>query len=204
VATALNMKGLRGKDFFRLAFFVPVVLSPVIVAILFNIILDKQFGLLNAFLRGVLGIGPIDFLGSPTWSKVAIMIVMLWRWTGYLVIYFLAGLNNIPTELYEAADLDGAGPVSKFRHVSVPMLRPITAFVVITIFIALAQVFEEPFILTGGGPGQSSTSVAEFIYNQAFQQQAFGYAAAAGVVLFLAVFVVTQFLARFYKVGVTR
>lgn len=201
IASALNMRGIRGRDFFRLAFFLPVVLSPVMIAIVFTIILDKNYGLLNAGLHGLFGMPPINFLGDPVWAKISVILLVMWRWTGYLVIYFLAGLRNIPAELYEAAELDGARTLGRFRHITIPMLRPVTAFVVITVMIAVAQIFDEPYILTQGGPANASESLAQFIYNQAFSQQQFGYAAAAGIVLFVVVFVVSQVLARLFGVG---
>lgn len=201
IATALNARGLRGRDAFRMAYFVPMVLSPVVVALVFTLIFDKEFGLLNAALRGALGIRPIDWLGSPNWAKFAIILLLIWRWTGYLVIYFLAGLQSVPRDLYEAADLDGAGLFGKFRHVTVPMLKPVTAFVAITVFIGAAQIFEEPFILTKGGPGQSTMSIAQFIYRAAFVREDFGYAAAAGVLLFIVVFALTRVLAQVFGVG---
>jgi ABC-type sugar transport system permease subunit len=201
IASALNMRGIRGRDFFRLVFFLPVVLSPVMIALVFTIILDKNYGLLNAALHGLFGMPPIDFLGSPVWAKISVIMLVLWRWTGYLVIYFLAGLRNIPAELYEAAELDGARTLNRFRHITIPMLRPVTAFVVITVLIAVAQIFDEPFILTQGGPANASESLAQFIYNQAFVQQQFGYAAAAGIVLFVVVFVISMMLARIFGVG---
>jgi len=201
VASALNTRGLRGRDIFRMAYFAPMVLSPVVVSLIFTIIFDQNFGLLNAALRGLIGIKPVNWLGSPTWAKVAIILLLIWRWTGYLVIYFLAGLQAVPRELYEAAEIDGAGPLRKFREVTVPMLKPVTAFVSITVFIGAAQIFEEPYILTKGGPGQSTMSIAHFIYRAAFLREDFGYAAAAGVLLFIVVFVLTRVLAHFFGVG---
>ncbi len=201
IATALNTRGLRGRDMFRVAYFLPMVLSPVVVSLVFTIIFDQNFGLLNAVLRGLIGIKPVNWLGAPNWAKVAIILVLIWRWTGYLVIYFLAGLQSVPRDLYEAADIDGAGTLKKFRNVTIPMLKPVTAFVAITVFIGAAQIFEEPFILTQGGPGESTMSVAYFIYRAAFEREDFGYAAAAGFLLFIVVFVLTRVLAHFFGIG---
>lgn len=201
IAAALNTRGLRGRDLFRMAYFAPMVLSPVVVALVFTIIFDQQFGLLNAGLRGLIGIKPVNWLGSPGWAKVAIVLLLMWRWTGYLVIYFLAGLQSVPRELYEAAEIDGAGALRKFWEVTIPMLKPVTAFVAITVFIGAAQIFEEPYILTKGGPGQSTMSIAHFIYRAAFIREDFGYAAAAGVLLFVVVFVLTRVLAHLFGVG---
>ncbi|MFJ8778322.1 ABC transporter permease subunit [Streptomyces sp. NPDC102476] len=120
--------------------------------------------------------------------------------TGYLTVFFLAGLQNVPRELYEAAALDGAGRLRTFTTVTLPALKPVTAFVVVTSFIGAAQIFEEPYLLTGGGPAESTLSVTMFIYRAAFQRQQFGYAAAA-VVLFVLVFGLSQLFNRLLGIG---
>lgn len=201
IATALAAKGLRARDMFRVAYFIPFVLSPVVVALVFTILFDPNAGLVNTLLSAVFGIGPVNWLGSPFWAKVTIIILMIWRYTGYLVIYFLAGLQSIPTELYEAADIDGAGVLSKFRNITVPMLSPVTAFVAITSFVGAAQIFEEPFILTQGGPGESTLSIAYFIYRAAFTREQLGYAAAASFLLFIVLFVFTRLARQFFGIG---
>lgn len=201
IATGLNAKGLRGRDMFRLAYFIPIVLSPVIVALVFNIIFDTNAGLMNNVLHAIIGIKPINWLGDPFWAKVTIILLLIWRWTGYLVIYFLAGLQSIPKELYEAADLDGASTFGKFRSVTLPLLKPVTAFVGITSFIGAAQIFEEPYILTKGGPGESTMSIAMFIFRAAFTREQLGYAAAASVVLFIVLFILTRVATRLFGIG---
>jgi ABC-type sugar transport system permease subunit len=200
-ATALNARGVRAREVFRVGYFLPIVLSPLLVSIVFTIVFDYEFGLANAVLRGLVGLPPVEWLNTPGWARVAIVLVLIWRYTGYLMIYFLAGLQNIPRDLYEAAELDGAGVLRQFWHVTVPMLRPVTAFVALTVVIGAAQIFEEPFILTNGGPEESTISVAMFIFRAAFERQQFGYAAAAGVVLFVVVLAVTKGLSRVLGVG---
>ena len=201
IATGLNAKGLRGRDMFRLAYFIPIVLSPVIVALVFNIIFDTNAGLMNNVLHAIIGIKPINWLGDPFWAKVTIILLLIWRWTGYLVIYFLAGLQSIPKELYEAADLDGASTWGKFRSVTLPLLKPVTAFVGITSFIGAAQIFEEPYILTKGGPGESTMSIAMFIFRAAFTREQLGYAAAASVLLFIVLFILMRLATRLFGIG---
>jgi multiple sugar transport system permease protein len=201
IAQALNARGLRVRDLWRTAYFVPIVVSPILVALIFGLVFDRQFGLMNAVLRALFGTGGVDWLGDPDLAKVSIALVMLWRWTGYLTVFFLAGLQNVPRELYEAAAIDGAGHLRTFTTVTLPALKPVTAFVVVTSFIGAAQIFEEPYLLTGGGPAESTLSVTMFIYRAAFQRQQFGYAAAAGVVLFVVVFAVTKGLSRVLGVG---
>ncbi|MFI0776589.1 carbohydrate ABC transporter permease [Streptomyces sp. NPDC021212] len=201
IAQALNSRGLRARDLWRTAYFVPMVVSPIVVALVFGLIFDRHFGLANAVLRALFGTGGVDWLGDPTMARVSICLVMVWRWTGYLTIFFLAGLQNVPRELYESASLDGAGRLRTFRAVTLPALRPVTAFVLVTSFIGAAQIFDEPFLLTGGGPSEATLSVAQFVYRAAFERQQFGYAAAAGVVLFAVVFTVSQVFNRLLGIG---
>ena len=201
VAQALNTKGLRFRDMFRVAFFVPMVLSPIVIALIYSLIFDRDYGLLNATLNAVFGLPNIDWLGDPTLAKLAIGFVLLWRTVGYLTIFFLAALQNVPAEQYEAAALDGAGRLRTFFAVTVPGIKPISAFVIVTSFISAAQLFDEPYLLTKGGPGESTISIAMFIYRAAFERQQFGYAAAAGVVLFVIVFAVSQGLNRLLGIG---
>jgi ABC-type sugar transport system permease subunit len=189
IAQALNARGLRGRDMFRLIYFTPVVLSPIIIALVFQLLYDRNFGLFNAVLKAVFGFGGIDWLGDPTWAKISVSILVMWRWTGYLTIFFLAGLQGVPRELYEAAEVDGANAVSRFWHVTLPSLRPVTAFVVVVVLVGAAQIFEEPYLLTAGGPDGATMSVAQFVYRAAFQRQEIGYAAASGFTLFVIVFV---------------
>jgi multiple sugar transport system permease protein len=203
IAQALNAKGLKYRDLFRVTFFIPMVLSPIVIALVYSLLLDTDYGLLNSVLNALFGLPNADWLGDPTLAKVAISFVLLWRWVGYLTIFFLAGLQAVPSELYEAASLDGAGALRKFTNVTLPALKPVTAFVVVTSFISAAQLFDEPYLLTRGGPGESTLSVAMFIYRAAFERQQFGYAAAAGVVLFAIVFAVSQILNRALAIGRT-
>lgn len=201
VAQALNSKGLRFRDMFRVAFFVPMVLSPIVIALIYSLIFDRDYGLLNATLNALFGLPNTDWLGDPTLAKLAIGFVLLWRTVGYLTIFFLAALQNVPAEQYEAAALDGAGRIRTFFTVTLPGIQPISAFVIVTSFISAAQLFDEPYLLTKGGPGESTISIAMFIYRAAFERQQFGYAAAAGVVLFAIVFTVSQGLNRLLGIG---
>jgi multiple sugar transport system permease protein/lactose/L-arabinose transport system permease protein len=201
IAQALNARGLRARDLFRVTFFVPMVLSPIVIALVYSLLLDTDYGLLNSVLRALFGAGEIDWLGDPTLAKVAISFVLLWRWVGYLTIFFLASLQAVPKELYEAAAIDGAGMFRRFTAVTLPGIRPVTAFVVVTSFISAAQLFDEPYLLTRGGPGEATLTVAMFVYRAAFERQQFGYAAAAGVVLFVVVFGVSQILNRVLAIG---
>ncbi|TDC71011.1 carbohydrate ABC transporter permease [Streptomyces hainanensis] len=201
IAQALNTRGLRARDLFRVTFFLPMVISPIVIALVYTLVFDRQYGLLNSVLRALFGAGNTDWLGDPTMVKVSIGFVLLWRWVGYLTIFFLAALQAVPRERYEAAELDGAGLIRTFTAVTLPAIRPVTAFVVVTSFIGSAQLFDEVYLITGGGPGEETVTVAMFVYRAAFERQQFGYAAAAGLVLFVIVFGVSQILNRVLSIG---
>ncbi len=201
LAVALNARRVRAKDLLRAGYFIPIVLSPVIVSLMFTILFDKEFGLVNAVLWGVLGIRPINWLGAPEWARVVIVVIIVWRWVGYIMIYFLAGLQNIPRELYEAAQVDGAGTWRQFVNITLPLLRPVTAFVAVVVLIGSSQIFEEPYILTGGGPGEATLSIANYIQREGFERLNMGYAATASFILFGIVFAITQVQIRFFGIG---
>ncbi|MDT0268694.1 sugar ABC transporter permease [Streptomyces sp. DSM 44915] len=204
IALALNARGLRLRDLFRTIFFLPVVVSPIVVALVFGLFFDQRFGLVNGLTRAVFGAPGVSWLTDPFWAKVVVIILVLWRWTGYLTMFFLAGLQNVSHELREAAEIDGAGPVRRFWSVTLPQLRPVTAFIGVTVLVSTAQIFEEPFLLTQGGPGESTLSVAQFIFRAAFQRQELGYASAAGVVMFVAVFLLGRIAIRVFGAGENR
>jgi ABC-type sugar transport system permease subunit len=204
IALALDARGLKLRDFFRLVYFMPVVLSPIIITLIFGLIFDGQYGLLNAVLEALFGFGGVSWLTDPMWARIVVVVLVLWRWTGYLTIFFLAGLQAIPRELHEAAELDGAGVVRRFFSVTLPQLRPVTAFIAVTMLVNTAQIFEEPFLLTQGGPGEATLSVSMFVYRAGFQRQELGYAAAAGVVMFVIVFVLGRIGTRAFGVGRAR
>lgn len=200
LAVVLNARTVRAKDLFRAVYFLPIVLSPLVIAIIFILIFDKQFGLANAALRG-LGLEPIAWLSTPLWAKAAVIAVIIWRYTGYVMIFFLAGLQNVPGELREAARVSGASQWQEFRYVTSPLLRPVTAFIAIIVLIGAAQIFEEPYILTGGGPADATISVAQFVYREGLTNLNMGYASAASVVLFVAIAFCTFVLVRVFRVG---
>jgi multiple sugar transport system permease protein len=201
LALALNSRRVRAADVLRTGYFIPVVLSPVVITLMFTLIFDQEFGLMNAGLRGLLGMRPINWLGTPEWARVVIIVILVWRWTGYIMIYFLAGLQNIPRELYEAAQLDGAGSWRLFWNITLPLLRPVTAFVAVVVLIGSSQVFEEPYILTNGGPGEATLSIANYVQREGFERLNFGYAATASFLLFAVVFLLTQVQIRYFGIG---
>lgn len=185
IAFLLN-SNIRAKGFYRVAYFIPNVTSIVAIAIIFGSIFGNHFGLLNSILTAV-GANNIQWLNDPWGIKVAIASMIVWRWTGYNAIIYLAGLQGIPHMLYEAARVDGASTSQIFFRITIPLLRPIILFTVITSTIGGMQIFTEPQILVGntGGPGQAGLTMVLYLYQQAFTNHQFGYGAAIGWGLFV-------------------
>lgn len=190
VAMALN-QGLPGTLFFRAAFFMPVVTSAVAIALVWRWIYNADFGVLNSFLY-MLGVSdPPNWLTSTRWALPSVMIMSVWQQIGFSMVLFLAGLQGVPEHLYEAARIDGAGPFQRFLFITVPMLTPTTFFVFVINIINSFQVFDQAFIMTGGGPANATNTIVYNIYQNAFQFFKMGYAAAMAWVLFAIIFVVT-------------
>jgi len=187
VASILNSPSLKLRGLWRGAFFSPIVTSSIAIALVFKLLYSTDYGLINSFLTNF-GIGKINWLGDPIWAKVSIVILILWRWTGYNSIYFLAGMQTISQEFYEAAEIDGANSTQKFLHITLPLLRPIILYVSILVTTGSLQIFEEPYILTTGGPANATLSVAYYLYNQGISQLKFGYGSAIGLILFITIF----------------
>lgn len=189
LAHVLNDHRLRGRRILRIGLLVPNVTSVVAVAIIFESIFNTRYGVVNAGLS-LVGVDAVNWRASEATSHVAIAAMIIWRWTGYNAILYLAGLQAIPRSLYEAASVDGATPWQQFRHVTVPLLRPVITFTVIVSTIGGLQIFTEPLLfaegpnITGGSSRQFST-LALFLYEQGFRRFDFGYASAIAWVLFL-------------------
>jgi len=162
------------------------VTTLVAVAIVWRYLYHPRFGFLNRVL-GFVGIAPIDWLGDPRWAMPAIILLAVWKNFGYDMIIFVAGLQSIPEELYEAATIDGAGPLGQFRHITLPMLAPTFLFVGIVTAIGYLQLFAEPYVMTRGGPVNSTRSVVMLMYEQGFRWWNMGYAAAVAFVLFIVI-----------------
>jgi multiple sugar transport system permease protein len=183
-ALLLNAQVVRGRAFFRTVLFLPVVTTLVAVAVVWRYLNHPRHGLLNRLLAAV-GIAPVDWLGDPAWAMPAIILLAVWKNFGFNMIIFLAGLQAIPERLYEAARLDGAGAWRQFRHVTVPMLAPTFLFVAIITTIGYFQLFAEPYVMTQGGPANSTLSVVLLMYEEGFRWWNMGYGAAIAFVLFL-------------------
>ncbi|MBC2161824.1 carbohydrate ABC transporter permease [Listeria booriae] len=193
LATVLNNKLLKWKGFFRVGFYLPAVTSLVAYSLLFSIMLQDS-GLINNLLSYI-GIGPIPWLSSASWSKVSIILAMIWRWTGYNMVIYLAALQNIPEDTYEAADMDGAGKIRQFFSITIPQLKPVILFTAILSTIGTLQLFDEPFNLTKGGPADSTMTLGLYIYQNGFKYFDFSYASAVAyvVVIIVAVLSFLQF-----------
>ncbi|MGQ9556137.1 MAG: carbohydrate ABC transporter permease [Anaerolineae bacterium] len=187
VALALNQR-IRGMSAFRALFFLPVVSSGVGIALLWSWLLNKH-GLVNHFVT-LVGFKPINFFGFQ-WALKSVVIMSVWSSLGSLMVYWLAGLQGVPQELYEAAQIDGAGAWQRFRRVTVPFLTPVAFFLVVMGVIGSFQVFTATFIMTGGGPGNATLTIALYIYQRAFIGYEMGYAAALAYLLFAILSVIT-------------
>lgn len=200
-ALLVNARLARFKGFFRTVFFAPVVTTLVGVAVVWRYLYHPRFGLINHVL-GWFGIPPLDWLGDTTWALPAIILLSIWKNFGYTMVLFLAGLQSIPPQLYEAARIDGAGIWREFRHVTLPLLAPTFLFVGVITTIGYLQIFSEPYVMTrGGGPVNSTLTVVLFMYKEGFRWWNMGFAAAVAFVLFLVILAATLLQIRLQRRG---
>ncbi len=197
-AVILNSKLVRFKSIFRLSYFIPVVTTLVAVAIVWRFIYHPNFGIFN-YILGFLGIDPVDWLGDPDWAMPAIIIMAVWKNFGYNMIIFIAGLQNIPEELYEAAQIEGANRWQQFKSITIPMLAPTTLFISVITMIGYFQLFAEPYVMTQGGPLNSTLSIVQYMYQEGFRWWNMGYSAAIAFVLFFIIFIGTLIQFRVQK-----
>ena len=191
VALGLNRK-LPGRTLLRSIFFVPVIISLVAVALIASWIFNDNYGIINAALSAV-GMGDVPWLSSARWAMISLIIATLWIRLGFNMVIYLAALQSIPTELYDAARVDGASGWRRFRHITWPLLGPTTFLLVIINIIYSLHVFDLIYVMTGGGPGFSTTVLVQYIYQMAFTEGQMGYASAIGVVLYLLLLIFTVF-----------
>lgn len=180
-----------GRDLLRVLFYAPGILSVSVIGIIGIRIWEPQLGIINYYVANVLGGPRIYWISNPTLIIPVLSVTTIWWTFGFPMLVFVAGLNNIPESLYEAAKIDGAGMLRSFRHITIPLIMPTMLFVVVTQFIAHMQVFAQPYIMTGGGPGNSSRSVVQYLYETAWKYFRYGYASSISVVLALIMIVVT-------------
>jgi len=194
-ALLVNAKAVRFKTFFRTVYFLPFVTTLVAVAIVWRYLYHPQYGFLN-YALGAVGIHPIDWLGDPRWAMPAIILLAVWKNFGYNMLIFIAGLQSVPEDLYEAAALDGAGAVRQFWHVTLPNLAPTFFFVGVVTMIGYFQLFAEPYVMTTGGPLGATTSLVLFMYEEGFRWWRLGVAASIAFLLFLIILVWTAIQLR--------
>jgi multiple sugar transport system permease protein len=193
VASGLKHR-FAGSDLLRVLFYAPGILSVSVLGIIGVRIWESQLGIINYYVANVLGGPRIPWLGDPNLVIPALSITTVWWTFGFPMLVFIAGLHNIPEALYEAAKIDGAGMLRSFRHITLPLIMPTMLFVVVTQFIAHMQLFAQPYIITGGGPGNASRSVVQYLYETAWKYFRYGYASTISVVLAIFMIVVTVIL----------
>ena len=188
----LNDATLKFRGFFRMAIFLPCVTSLVAYSVIFKYMFGVD-GIINKFLVDLSIIPePINWLSDPFWAKVIIIIAITWRWTGYNMIFYLSSLQNIDNSLYEAAKIDGANSFQRFTKITIPMLKPIILFTSIISTIGTLQLFDEVMNITGGGPGNATLSISQYIYNLSFEYTPdFGYASTVSYVIVVLVVVLS-------------
>lgn len=189
-ALLVHSKLARFRGLFRTIFFAPVVTTLVAVAVVFRYLYHPRYGLINQML-GMVGLPPIDWLGDPAWATVAITLLAVWRSFGYGLVIYVVGLQAIPASLYEAAELDGAGPWRQLRDITLPLMVPTTLFVAVLTTVGLFQIFAEPYVMTRGGPLYATTSITLLMYQQGFRWWNLGNAAAIAFVLFAMIIAAT-------------
>ncbi|WP_110514088.1 carbohydrate ABC transporter permease [Herpetosiphon llansteffanensis] len=194
LAVILNNAVLKFRTVFRLIYFLPAITALFAVALIFRLLLNDEKGLVNYVLNG-LGIQSVPWLSNAWPAKFSLITAITWRWTGYNMVIYLASLQSIPDELYEAAELDGAGAWAKFWAITVPMMRPTILLTTVLSTIGTLQIFDEPYLLTRSGPSNETLSMATLLYRTAFQSAEINYASAIAyvMVLIIAAFSLLQF-----------
>lgn len=190
-ALILNARAVKWRPVWRVIFFAPFVTTLVATAVLWNYLLHTRYGVINWAITS-LGLPAVDWLGDPATSIPAILLFVVWKTFGYNMLIFLAVLQTVPDDLYEAARIDGAGPWSRFRHVTLPAISPTLLLVSIISVAGFFQLFAEPYVMTQGGPAQSTVTVLYFMYEEGFKWWNLGSASAVAFILFLCIFAVTM------------
>ena len=197
LAVAMNQK-IKGIVVFRTAFFLPVISSMVAIALLWRWIYNSQYGLLNYFL-GLICIPPQNWLGNTKLAMPSLIAMSVWKGLGYNMMIWLAALQGIPEDLYEAARIDGASKWQQFKNITVPLLSPTTFLLLILGLINSFQVFEQSFVMTGGGPAKATLTIVLYLFSNAFEWLRMGYASAMAYILALIIFVLTLIQFKYQK-----
>jgi lactose/L-arabinose transport system permease protein len=198
LAVILNSKRIRGFQFFRTIIFVPYIMNIVAAGFAFKLLLNQKYGIVNNFLVSAFHIPPVPWLESVWGGRVSLCLLIIWAWLGYNMVIMLAGLQTIPGELTEAAMIDGAGPVQSFFFITIPLMRPVILFSVVLSLMGSFNLFNEVYILTGGGPLNATITPFVDIFNQAFGNFRLGYASAMSYVYFVIIFALTLIQVRYF------
>lgn len=200
LAVILNKQWMKWKGIFRTAFFIPNIMAVVAVSFVFSIMLNTNDGLINVILQNLGVINEnIRWLETPMWARISVAFMVFYRWMGYNMILVMAGLQNISKDLYESAFVDGASGFQSFRYITLPLLKKIITFITILSTIGTYSLFVEPFILTNGGPLNSTMTPVLLIYRESFQNLNFGYASSIAGVFFFLMMALTLFQLKLFK-----
>ncbi|HEY5585056.1 MAG TPA: sugar ABC transporter permease [Ruminiclostridium sp.] len=197
LAVLMNQK-VRLTHAVRTISIMPYVLIPAVVGIIWNWLYDNNFGILNYYLKGV-GLRPIQWLTNDKWALFSVAIVTVWSYLGYNMILFLAGLQDISVELYEASRIDGATGYQTFMKITLPLLKPITSMIITLTLINVIQIFDQIFVMTNGGPGTATLTIVQYLYGSAFQNYDIGYGSTLGVAVLVILIVLIQIKSRLIK-----
>ncbi len=205
-AVILNQQWVKLRAFWRACVFIPCITPMVVIAFVFLILFDNETGMINFMFSPLLKLFDAEFKGIPWlqngwWAKITVSILLVWRWTGYNMVIMLAGMQGIPSDMYEAATLDGANRWQQMRYLTVPMMKPTFVFITIMSLIGTVYMFDEVFVLTEGGPGDATTNFGLFLFQQSFQDFRFGYASAAAYTVAFVVFILSLIIFRAGKKG---
>lgn len=197
LAVLLTRK-VRGNTFFRTLYFMPIAMSMVVAGVIWRFMFDPGNGLINDIFRSV-GLPALQWTGNVQSAMVSVLIVSIWKSAGYFMIILLAGIQDIPSDYIEAAQIDGANRWQIFRRVIMPLLKPTSFFVIVILSINALQAFDQIYVMTRGGPAQATYTLLMYIYEKGFREWNFGYAGAMAVVLFAMIFVLTLIQVRFFR-----
>jgi multiple sugar transport system permease protein len=195
IALLLNRRDIRGTGLTRTAILVPLILTPLVIGATYRFMLDRDNGIINEFLA-LVGLQRIPFLADPAWAMTSVILVDVWQWTPFAVLVLLAGLESLPVEPFEAARMDGASRWGEFWYITLPLLAPVIAVVLLIRTMDAFREFDKIFIMTGGGPGIATQTLPIFLYRSGFQDFDMGFSAATGVEMLIIVTVVSSFYVR--------
>lgn len=197
LAVLLNQK-LRFRNAVRTISIVPYILIPAVVGIIWNWLYDNNFGILNYYLK-LLGMAPVEWLTNEKYALFSVAIVTVWSYLGYNMILYLAGLQDISKDLYEASTIDGASKYQTFMKITLPLLKPITSMIITLTLINTIQIFDQIFVMTNGGPGTATLTLVQYLYGTAFQNYNLGYGSAIGIAILAILIVMVQLQSKLLK-----